>query len=78
MTKKHVLTVAWPSFLVACVLEALVFVLFDPLDAHWLGQPIALTRQGVYTLSFFIFWALAAVSGSLTLWLFSTTDSRVG
>jgi hypothetical protein len=46
-----------------------VFVLFDPQDAHWLGRPIALSRQGVYSISFFVFWLLAMVSSGLTLFL---------
>lgn len=77
MSTKQVLFVAWPAFMVACALEMVVFVFFDPLDAHWLGQPIALSRQGVYSISFFVFWALSAVSGGLALWLINSADSRI-
>jgi hypothetical protein len=52
--------------LVAGLLEILVFGLVDPQDLHWFGHPLALSRQGVYTLSFFAFWALAMVSSGLT------------
>ena len=37
----------------------------DPQDLHWFGQPVALSRQGGYTLSFFVFWVLAMVSSAL-------------
>ena len=44
----------------------LVFTLVDPQDLHWSGQPLALSREGVYTLIFFIFWIITMASGALT------------
>lgn len=58
--------IAWPAFLVACVLELVVFALVDPQDLHWLGHPVEWPRQAVYTLAFFVFWALAMASSALT------------
>lgn len=58
--------IAWPAFLVAGVLEMLVFALVDPADLHWFGHPLALSREGVYTLAFFVFWALTMASSALT------------
>ena len=58
--------IAWPAFLVAGMMEVLVFACVDPEDLHWFGHPLVLSRQGVYTLSFFAFWALAMVSSGLT------------
>ncbi len=58
--------IAWPAFLVAGILEILVFAMVDPHDLQWLGRPLDLSRQGVYTLAFFVFWALAMVSSALT------------
>lgn len=69
MIKKLMLTVAWPSFLAASALEMFVFVLFDPSDGNWLGKSIELSRQGVYTISFFVFWLIALISGSLSVYL---------
>jgi hypothetical protein len=66
MLAKRMMWIAWPAFLVAGLLEILVFGLVDPQDLHWFGHPLALSRQGVYTMSFFIFWALAMVSSGLT------------
>ena len=66
MLAQRLMWIAWPAFLVACVLELLVFALVDPQDLHWLGQPVDLSRQGVYTLAFFVFWVLAMVSSALT------------
>lgn len=58
--------IAWPAFLVAGVLEMLVFAVVDPHDMQWFGQPIELSRQGIYTVSFFVFWAVTAASSALT------------
>jgi hypothetical protein len=66
MLAKRMMWIAWPAFLVAGLLEILVFGLVDPQDLHWFGHPLALSRQGVYTLSFFAFWALAMLSSGLT------------
>jgi hypothetical protein len=52
--------------LVAGGLEMLVFALVDPVDLHWFGQPLGLSRMGVYTLVFFAFWALTMLSSALT------------
>ena len=61
--------IAWPAFLMAGVLEMLVFAMVDPEDLHWFGQPLALSRQGVYTVAFFVFWGITMASGALTVLL---------
>ena len=66
MLAQRVMWIAWPAFLVAGVLEMLVFGMVDPLDMQWFGQPIEMSRQGIYTLSFFVFWAITAASSALT------------
>ncbi len=58
--------IAWPAFLMAGVLEVLVFAMVDPQDLQWFGQPLALSRQGVYTVAFFVFWAITTISSALT------------
>ena len=58
--------IAWPAFLLAGVIEMLVFALVDPQSLHWSGQPLDLSREAVYTLAFFIFWFLTMMSSALT------------
>ena len=65
--------IAWPAFLVAGLLEMLVFAFVDPQDLNWFGQDLDLSRQAVYTLAFFAFWALAVLSSALTLLLGMTS-----
>lgn len=69
MGLKHAMWIAWPAFLLAGVLEMLVFALVDPGDLHWQGQPLAWSRAAVYTVSFFVFWAITAASSALTVLL---------
>jgi hypothetical protein len=66
MLSQRMMWIVWPAFLVAGVLEVLVFAMVDPQDLRWFGQPIALSRQGVYTVAFFVFWIIAMMSSGLT------------
>ncbi len=66
MKAQRMMWIAWPAFLVAGLLELVVFGLVDPQDLQWFGHPLALSRQGVYTMAFFVFWALTMVSSGLT------------
>ena len=58
--------IAWPAFLVAAVLEMLVFAMVDPGDLQWFGQPLEWSRLAVYTLAFFVFWGVTMASSALT------------
>ena len=66
MLAQRLMWIAWPAFLLAGVMEMLVFAMVDPQNLHWFGQPLALSREAVYTLAFFIFWLLIMVSSALT------------
>jgi hypothetical protein len=63
---QRLMWIVWPAFLVAGLLEVVVFAVVDPQDLHWFGQSVELSRQGVYTLAFFVFWIIASVSSALT------------
>ncbi|HJW11076.1 MAG TPA: hypothetical protein VJ598_04780, partial [Albitalea sp.] len=65
--KQRALQILWPAFLMAGVLEMMVFAVLDPSDMHWFGgPPVELSRQAVYTLTFLIFWGVIAVAGAMT------------
>jgi hypothetical protein len=66
MKLQKMMWIAWPAFLVAGILEMLVFAMVDPQDLHWFGQPLELSRRGVYTMSFFVFWGITMLSSALT------------
>ena len=66
MKAQRLMWIAWPAFLMAGVLEVLVFAFVDPHALEWFDQPLSMSRQGVYTVSFFVFWAIIMVASGLT------------
>ena len=66
MLSHRMMWIAWPAFLMAGVLEVLVFGMVDPQDLQWFGHPLELSRQSVYSLAFFVFWGITMLSSGLT------------
>jgi hypothetical protein len=61
--------ILWPSFLVAAVAEMFFFATFDPHELTLFGEPLELSRLGVYTVGFFFFWGACAAASALTVFL---------
>lgn len=70
--------VIWPAFLVAGAAEAVFFTVFDPFDLHFFGAPLGWSREAIYTLGFFGFWALGVASSALTQFLERPRPSQRG
>jgi hypothetical protein len=69
------MVILWPSFLMAGVLETLVFALVDPGNLHWFGgAAVELSPSGVYTLAFLAFWCVISTSSALTQLLELSAD----
>jgi len=66
---RRTMWVVWPAFLVAAVAETVFFTIFDPFDLHFFGAPLEMSREAIYTLGFFGFWALGIASSTLTVFL---------
>ncbi|MEO7150922.1 MAG: hypothetical protein ABIX46_04305 [Burkholderiaceae bacterium] len=67
LLRARALQILWPAFLMAGVLEALVFVVVDPLSLHGFGAgPLGWSASAVYSVAFLIFWGVIATSGALT------------
>ena len=58
--------VVWCSFLAASGATMVLFAFFDP-EMPWLGD-----RRTTYALGFFFFWAVAACSAALTMYMART------
>ena len=58
--------IAWPAFLAAGVMEMLVFALGDPLEIQWLASTGDVSRLGVCTVAFFVFWAIIMMASAMT------------
>lgn len=61
--------ILWPSFLAACILEALVFAIVDPAELHWPGHIGTPSTRAIYTVTFFAFWLVCALCSRVVLWL---------
>ena len=69
----HLAQILWPAFLVAGVLEMVVFSWVDPgllRIGNW--HPDAKTA---YSLAFLVFWGLVAVASYISHWLMSAQIS---
>lgn len=69
MQARRWMAIGWSSFLAACVLEFLVFACLDPGEMHAFGQPLGGSRQAIYAVSFFVFWAVTSLSSALAVLL---------
>jgi len=66
---KRLMWVMWPSFLVAAAAGGVFFTVYDPRDHHVFGRPVEASREVIYTVGFFLFWAMAIASSALTVFL---------
>ena len=66
---QRLIWVIWPAFVVAGIAEVVFFTVFDPFELHFFGVPLDLSREAIYTMGFFGFWALGIASSALTLFL---------
>lgn len=80
MKRRHLLLIVWPSFVIAGVLEMLVFSAAHPEDMKGFGGLLTeMSTTAVYTLAFFCFWAISALGTALTLMLAApTSDEQQG
>ena len=63
----RVLWIVWPAFLMAGVLEALVFAVVDPADLRWFGSTsIGWSHSAIYSVSFLLFWLLISTASSIS------------
>ncbi len=68
--KTRVMTVLWPAFLMAGVLEMLVFAVVDPHQLHGWGVDSAdWSANAVYTVAFLLFWGVIATAAGIAVWL---------
>ncbi len=72
---RTVLTILWPAFVMAGVLEAVVFLVVDPADLYGVGGMfIGWPAVAVLSVSFVLFWAVIAMASAISVWL--STASR--
>jgi hypothetical protein len=68
----HVAQILWPAFIVAAILEMVVFSWVDPsLLRFGAWQPDA---QTVYSLAFLTFWVLVTLASLLSHWMMKSAE----
>ena len=68
--------ILWPSFFAAGMATVVFFMVVDPLLLRDMTFPeLDISRQGGYTIAFFLFWAATAAS-SLFTWILLRPASR--
>jgi hypothetical protein len=76
ITKLEIMgAIIWPSFLAAAAATMVFFAMFDPARlSDIITLPIELNRLQGYTIGFFLFWLLTALSSYLTALLLTQTS----
>lgn len=75
---QRIIAVMWPSFLTSGAATGVFFTLFDPLELMLLlGQP-DYSRMAVYSIGFFAFWLLTAITCALTCYFQRPCDQISG
>lgn len=65
-TGRFLMQVLWPAFLMSVVAVGLFFSMIDPIELDIVGLHLSASREGAYTVGFFVFWALFTASSGLT------------
>ncbi len=72
---QQAISVLWPSFLIAIVATGVFFSAFNPKDLVPFNLDIDVSPLAAYSIGFFLFWVLAAISSYGTLY-FIISNSR--
>lgn len=64
--RRLLMTTLWPSFIMAGVSSVLLFSLIDPGVFTLHGNSMELSNGFIYSIAFFIFWLLGAITSGLT------------
>lgn len=63
---QRIIAILWPSFLMSGLATILFFTAFDPADLIFNNRSLGVSRTGAYTIGFFLFWMLTALTSALT------------
>ena len=71
----RLIIILWPSFLTAGVATVVFFTALDPVEFLAHTRLAEISRLGVYTIGFFLFWVLTAVTSVLTCYFQRPPDT---
>lgn len=70
------LAILWPSFIAAGIGIGVIFTLVDPLELVVLGEHMRASRSAIYSLGFFVLWAITAVAAAMSAFLLTGKQPR--
>ena len=71
---KRMMWILWPSFIAAGIGVGIVFTLIDPMELVVLGDHVHASRTNIYSLGFFVLWAIAAMASAMSCFLAAGSD----
>jgi hypothetical protein len=71
---KRFALIVWPAMLIAPLVTAVFFSIFDPVDLSILWEPLGPSRIGAYAEAFLLFWVFGAATSALTLFFQGEVD----
>lgn len=72
---KRMMWILWPSFIAAGIGVGIVFTLVDPMELVVLGDHVRVSRTTIYSLGFFILWAITAMASAMSCFLAAGDDA---
>jgi hypothetical protein len=70
----RILIILWPSFLMAAVLDGVIFSAIDPAEAGLVHLLPGVSPLGVYSMGFLVFWSVIACACGMTALLIVEQD----
>lgn len=74
---KKMMWILWPSFIAAGIGVGIIFTLIDPTELVVLGDRVHASRTTIYSLGFFVLWAVAAMASAMSCFLAVGVEGKV-
>ena len=73
---KRLMWILWPSFIAAGIGVGIIFTLIDPMELVVQGNHVQASRTAIYSLGFFVLWAITALSSAMSCLLAANTGQE--
>ncbi len=73
---KRLMWILWPSFIAAGIGVGIIFTLVDPSELVVLGDHLHVSRTSIYSIGFFVLWAIAAMASAMSCLLAANTGQE--
>ena len=74
---KKMMWILWPSFIAAGIGVGIIFTLIDPMELVVLGDRVHASRTTIYSLGFFVLWAVAAMASAMSCFLSMGVEGKL-